>query len=71
MRFRSLVGLALVAVMAGWGVGEEPKRMPKAGSLTVGDPAPGFELTPLGGDKPVQLAGLKGKPVVLIFGSCT
>jgi hypothetical protein len=63
------VGLALAVVAAG-GVGAKPPR-PREGALKVGDPAPAFELTPLGRDKPVRLADLTGKPVVLIFGSCT
>jgi len=36
----------------------------------VGQPAPDFKLKLLDG-KEVQLASLKDKPVVLVFGSCT
>jgi len=39
--------------------------------LKVGDTAPAFELKQLGADKTVKLADLKGKPAVLVFGSCT
>ena len=39
---------------------------------SVGDPAPGFELDVLGGaGARVRLAGLRGRPVALIFGSYT
>ncbi len=37
-----------------------------AASLIAGEPAPNFDLPALGGGK-VQLAGLKGKPVILNF----
>jgi hypothetical protein len=42
-----------------------------SGSLIVGSAAPDFVLTGVDGDKPVRLADLRGKPVVLYFGSCT
>jgi cytochrome oxidase Cu insertion factor (SCO1/SenC/PrrC family) len=48
----------------------EPLK-PRAGDLKVGDDAPAFELKQLGAEKPTKLAYLKGKPVVLVFGSCT
>lgn len=47
------------------------KLRPREGELKVGDAAPAFCLKQLGADKPVKLAELKGKPVVLVFGSCT
>ena len=40
------------------------------GGPDVGQPAPDFKLKLLEG-KEVQLSSLKGKPVVLVFGSCT
>lgn len=49
---------------------DEPVR-PRAGDLKVGDPAPAFKLNQLGTEKAVKLSDLKGKPVVLVFGSCT
>ncbi|MFM8272691.1 MAG: redoxin domain-containing protein [Gemmata sp.] len=61
-----LVAGALAAALAG---AQEPKRQP--GSLKVGDTAPAFELADADGKNPVKLADLKGKPVVLVFGSCT
>ena len=44
---------------------------PRQGSLKPGDTAPAFILKQLGSDKSIKLADLKGKPVVLVFGSCT
>lgn len=37
----------------------------------VGDLAPDFELTRIDGDGVVSLASLRGRPVVLVFGSFT
>ena len=48
---------------------EQPKR--DQGKLKVGDAAPAFELADADGENKVNLADLKGKPVVLVFGSCT
>jgi cytochrome oxidase Cu insertion factor (SCO1/SenC/PrrC family) len=48
----------------------DPPR-PRAGTLAVGDPAPDLAADLLGQSKSVKLADLRGKPVVLIFGSCT
>lgn len=47
------------------------KLKPRAGTLKVGDAVPAFELCDVAGKHPVSLAALKGKPAVLIFGSCT
>ncbi len=41
------------------------------GDLKNGDLAPDFTLKDVTGKKSVTLSGLKGKPVVLVFGSCT
>ena len=45
----------------------------RAGTLQVGDPAPGFSLTKLDKSASVQLSSLtvQGRPVALIFGSYT
>ena len=48
---------------------EQPRR--EQGKLKVGDAAPAFELTDADGKNRVTLADLRGKPVVLVFGSCT
>ena len=41
------------------------------GTLKVGDTAPVFRLKHLDGKAAADLKDLKGKPVVLFFGSCT
>jgi len=43
----------------------------RAGSLKVGDMAPDFTLSRQDKTGSVQLSALRGKPVVLIFGSYT
>ena len=43
----------------------------RAGSLRVGDQAPDFTLQTTGRTRTVQLSSLRGKPVVLVFGSYT
>ncbi len=43
----------------------------RAGHLQVGDAAPDFSLKTLDGSAQVQLSALRGKPVVLVFGSYT
>jgi len=49
-----------------------PRDGPREGTLSVGDPAPDFELPQLGGEGKVKLSAFKGdRPVVLIFGSYT
>jgi hypothetical protein len=58
--------LATLAVTAG----AEPPR-PRQGSLKVGDAAPDFTVQDVDAKQTVKLSALKGKPVVLIFGSCT
>ena len=61
---------ALLALVSGsFTLLADPPR-PRDGNFKVGDAAPKFELKQLGAEKPVKLADLKGKPVVLIFGSC-
>src|SRR5262249_50321928 len=40
-------------------------------SLRIGDAAPNFAIHELGGGNTVALSQLRGKPVVLYFGSCT
>jgi hypothetical protein len=50
---------------------DPPRQRPREGTLKVGDPAPALAADLLGQAKAVKLADLHGKPVVLIFGSCT
>lgn len=54
----------------------EPNNAPKKqlrgpDLLQTGDPAPDFTIQDIAGKQTVKLSDLKGKPVVLIFGSCT
>ena len=58
--------LALLAVAPA-----EAQLRPREGDLKVGDPAPDFKLQDVEGLRTVSLSDLKGKPVALIFGSCT
>ena len=44
---------------------------PRQGDLKVGDQAPDFTVQDVEGEQTVKLSKLRGKPVVLIFGSCT
>jgi cytochrome oxidase Cu insertion factor (SCO1/SenC/PrrC family) len=46
-------------------------RQPAQGGLKVGDAAPEFTVKDVEGKRAVTLSDLKGKPVVLLFGSCT
>ena len=43
----------------------------RAGHLQVGDAAPDFAIRTLDGSSQVRLSSLRGKPVVLVFGSYT
>ena len=44
---------------------------PRQGHLNVGDAALDFAVEDMQGKGVVRLSELRGKPVVLIFGSCT
>ena len=46
-------------------------RNARAGTLKTGDAAPAFSLATLDGHSRVSLADLRGRPVVLVFGSFT
>jgi cytochrome oxidase Cu insertion factor (SCO1/SenC/PrrC family) len=62
------IGLLLAAfVTPAWSQTPQPRQ----GSLNVGDMAPDFALQDVEGKQTVKLSALAGKPVVLIFGSCT
>ena len=50
---------------------QSKKAQRRDGDLKEGGPAADFTLRDANGKNPVTLAKLRGKPVVLIFGSCT
>jgi cytochrome oxidase Cu insertion factor (SCO1/SenC/PrrC family) len=62
------VGMLALAMTVG-ARAQSPR--PRQGELKVGDAAPDFTLKDVQGKKAVKLSDLKGKPAVLIFGSCT
>lgn len=68
----------LLVLLAGSATLGQPPAPPKdspprisQGSLKEGDLAPDFSLKDVDGKNAIKLSDLKGKPVVLIFGSCT
>lgn len=62
--------LASLAVLASTPSSGQEAR-PRSGDLKPGDAAPDFTVPDIQGKNKVSLASLKGKPVVLFFGSCT
>ena len=70
---RAAIVFGALVFACAWTSAQEPKVAPKReqGTLKVGDPAPAFELADADGKNAVALAELRGKPVVLVFGSCT
>ena len=66
-KFWAATGLLLAAALAV--EAKQPQR--RDGDLKEGSPAPEFSIKDAEGKKTVKLSDLKGKPVVLIFGSCT
>lgn len=69
-RFQTLVvASALLLGMSASVRAQSPR--PREGDLKVGDAAPDFAVSDVQGKTTVKLSDLKGKPVVLIFGSCT
>jgi len=61
--------MGLVAALMAPAFSQTPR--PREGTLNTGDTAPDFTLKDVEGKRKVTLSELKGKPVVLIFGSCT
>ena len=47
------------------------EQQPRQGNLRVGDAAPDFAIQDVAGKTTVKLSNLKGRPTVLLFGSCT
>lgn len=66
MMVQTLLCLALLVPLQ-----EKGGLRPRQGMLKVGDAAPTMMLKHLDTDKSVDLGKLQGKPVVLVFGSCT
>ena len=66
VRLLGLLGLLLTALTL---QAQEGKR--RDGDLKEGAAAPDFSIRDVEGKKGVKLSDLRGKPVVLIFGSCT
>jgi cytochrome oxidase Cu insertion factor (SCO1/SenC/PrrC family) len=68
-----LIGCLALWLVSGDSWAQRPGRRPiiAQGELAAGDPAPDFALLALDGKTQVKLSALRGKPVVLIFGSCT
>lgn len=59
----------LLVVSATVALAQEPR--PRQGNLRVGDAAPDFAIQDVAGKTTVKLSELKGRPTLLIFGSCT
>jgi cytochrome oxidase Cu insertion factor (SCO1/SenC/PrrC family) len=66
----TLLAATLVTAWAG-APNRRPEDRRREGDLKVGDLAPDFTVQTLQGDQTVKLSDLRGKPVTLIFGSCT
>ena len=58
-----------VWIASGPSWGQSPRS--RDGDLKQGQMAPDFSLSDTAGENQVTLSALRGKPVVLIFGSCT
>ena len=71
LRFSLAVFIATTAVTAWAGAPNRPEDRRREGDLKVGDLAPDFNVQDLQGKQSVKLSDLRGKPVALIFGSCT
>lgn len=72
------VGAALAAEPAPTGAAAPPDAAARQkfdrrqeGTLKVGDVAPDFTVQDIDGKQSITLSALRGKPVVLVFGSCT
>ncbi len=70
-RFKMLVVASAMLLGMSASVWAQQSPRPREGDLKVGDAAPDFAVSDVQGKMTVKLSDLKGKPVVLIFGSCT
>jgi cytochrome oxidase Cu insertion factor (SCO1/SenC/PrrC family) len=66
-----LSAVALALAVAATSLAQQPKDRRREGTIKVGDAAPTVTADELSSGKTVPLADLRGKPTVLIFGSCT
>jgi cytochrome oxidase Cu insertion factor (SCO1/SenC/PrrC family) len=71
MRISTGLLLLLACLLPVAGQEKNKKDLRREVAIKEGDPAPDFTLKDTDGKNPVKLSELKGKPVVLIFGSCT
>ena len=73
MYYRPLAKLASFAILATmiFADNQQPQRKPLQGDLKIGDTAPDFTIKDIEGKESTTLSKLQGKPVVLVFGSCT
>jgi hypothetical protein len=67
VHFTLTTALLVATSVAAWA--QAPGR--REGDLKVGDAATDFAVQDLAGKSTVRLSELRGKPVVLLFGSCT
>jgi cytochrome oxidase Cu insertion factor (SCO1/SenC/PrrC family) len=65
--FATAAVLLSIVTVSAWAQSSRPRQ----GDLKIGDAAPDFTVKDVQGKQSVKLSDLKGKPVVLIFGSCT
>jgi len=65
------IALALALAVVATALAQSPKDRRRDGTLKVRDAAPAVTADELASGKTVRLADLRGKPTVLIFGSCT
>lgn len=70
-RFKTLALSSVLLLAMSVTVWAQQSLRPREGDLKVGDAAPDFTVSDVQGKMTVKLSDLKGKPVVLIFGSCT
>lgn len=72
VRCLGLIALLLTGTLAIEGQDKKKKGdLRREVALKEGSAAPDFTVKDVDGKKTVKLSELKGKPIVLIFGSCT
>ena len=72
MRYAAVMLLLVSVILPS--VGQDKKKKGdrrREVAIKEGDVAPDFAVKDVDGKRSVKLSDLKGKPVVLIFGSCT